>query len=504
MTRPIPGPAFQWAPPRALTHGDIAVGVAQDLGWDMDPEQRWLLDAIYAEDEDGLPASGEVAIIGPRQTVGKTAVLASAAITDITVFDVPLHVWTAHEFKTARKAYLDMRSRLDSHPDYRDRVTYRDAHGEEAIFFENAGAIEFHARSGGSGRGFTTSRITLDEGLYVRPGDLGALAPTLVTMPDAQVRWASSAGKAPSAVLREIRDRGRNPDLDETLAYLEFAAQRKPCADPECAHKIGTEGCALDDQDLWWQANSGLWYGRVGFEAMAKQRRMLSGAPEEWLREFFSWWDEPAEVAERAISADVYEASQDPESTSLDPIALGIEVSPARQTSLVAAGWREDGRIHGEVVITGQGTAWLLDVLLRVVDQVNPAVLVIDKAGPAGSLLPDIEAAGLEPMVLNAAQRAAADQGLVDDLEQDKVRIVSCPPFDAAAEAVTWKELANARAFDRRHASSDITSIVGLSLARLGLLTAARPRRGPVPAPEPIRSGDAPTGRAVDLMSAGF
>jgi hypothetical protein len=250
VTRPIPGPMFRYRPPHVVTNGDIAAGVGADLGWDFDPEQRWFLDAIFAEDEDGLPASGDVAIIGPRQTVGKTAVLECAAITDITVFDQPLHMWTAHEFKTARKAFVDMKGRLQGHPDYRDRVKFDNAHGEEAIHLELGGTIEFHARSGGSGRGFTTNRITFDEALFLRGGDLGALMPTLVTMEDAQVRYGSSAGLLKSAALREIRNRGRDPQPDEDLAYLEFAADRRACELPMCAHVPGTLGCALDARDL--------------------------------------------------------------------------------------------------------------------------------------------------------------------------------------------------------------------------------------------------------------
>src|SRR4028119_753369 len=118
-------------------------------------------------------------------------------------------------------------------------------------------------------------------------------APARWPMPDARVRYGSSAGKLGSDALRALRNRGRNPDPGETLAYLEFAAPRQACEDPACEHKMGTEGCALDDEDLWWQANSGLWYRRLDMSAMRAQRRMLSGAPEEFTREFLSWWDEP-------------------------------------------------------------------------------------------------------------------------------------------------------------------------------------------------------------------
>ena len=113
MTAPAPGPLYRTAPAWEHTNGDIANRVAVDMGFPhLDEDQRWSLDAMAAEDDDAIPVCGEYCVVGPRQTTGKSASLIVMAIADVFVFDYPLHVWTAHEFKTARKSFLDMKRRI--------------------------------------------------------------------------------------------------------------------------------------------------------------------------------------------------------------------------------------------------------------------------------------------------------------------------------------------------------------------------------------------------------
>jgi hypothetical protein len=464
VTRPIPGPAWRYAPQWAATNGDIAAGVGDDLGWNFDPDQRWFLDATFGEDDDGVPSSSDVAIIGPRQTVGKTATLECAAIADVAVFGVPLHIWTAHEFKTARKAFEDMKTRLLSHPDYADRVHFDNAHGEEAIEFDDGGKIEFHARSGGSGRGFTTSRITLDEALYLRPGDLGALVPTMVTMDDAQVRYGSSAGLPRSEALRAIRARGRAPDADETLAYLEFAAPRRACEDPVCPHELGAPGCALDDQDLWWQANSGLWYGRVTFAAMAKQRRKLSGAPEEFAREFLSWWDEPGAAA--AFGAGRWEAcGGDPPPADLAVVGLAVAVSyDLTRAAIVAAGRDADGVVHVAPLQHGPGTGWVAKAAKEWQREYGPAV-AIDGGGPAADLIPDLEEADVELKVMTTGDVLDACARIYKRVQNRELQHASYPELEKAAAAAVQRMVGDRWAWGRKQSSDDISTMEGATWA---------------------------------------
>ena len=99
-------PLYRTAPDCRQSFGDLAAKVGTDLGLPPDPEQRWILDRIFAERSPGIPASRHVCVIGPRQNI-KSSTLVIAAATELFVLGVPEAIWTAHQSKTSTKSYED-------------------------------------------------------------------------------------------------------------------------------------------------------------------------------------------------------------------------------------------------------------------------------------------------------------------------------------------------------------------------------------------------------------
>lgn len=413
-------PLHRTAPAWHHTNGDIAAGVGQDLGLAPDTEQQWLLDQIYGETADGMPSAPEVAVVAPRQNL-KSAALEIAALMDLFVVGVELAVWTAHEFKTARKSFEDMRRRILRNPEYAARAEFRDSHGEEAIFLDTGERLEFHARSGGSGRGFTCQRLTLDEWMYGQEGDLGALAPTMFTIPDAQIRYASSAGKVKSAALRQIRERGRQGD--PALAYVEYGAERRACAEPLCTHLVGTPGCALDDRELWWQANCALWAGRASEAAVEKQRRMLP--PREFMREFLSWWEDPPNLAGGDLDADLWLSLEDAQAERGRDVTFGVDVDEDRVASIAVTWPRPDGgyaMLDPEPVPAHR----LAERCKELVDRWGGMV-----AAPT-SLVEDLRRAGVRVVEIKPSMWSLASSAFVDALAKKAIRHGNQPRLNDA------------------------------------------------------------------------
>ncbi|NUR09341.1 MAG: hypothetical protein HOQ45_20350 [Nocardioidaceae bacterium] len=515
----MPEPLHRWVPvPKSgESDGDLAAELGESVGMVMDNDQVDILNAIFAEDEPEVPTAFEAAVVAPRQNI-KTSTLEIAALADVFTFGQPLHVWTAHLYSTTQKSFEHMVALVGSNEDLRRRCVWppRAAHGEQAIELLTGEKIEFRARSRGGGRGFAgVARITFDEALFLSSLAMGALLPTLATVRGAQVRYGASAGFEDSDALRSLRDRGRKGG-DPRLAYFEWGAPRVPCLRKGCLHiQPGLPGhqpgCALDREDLWYRANPALGR-RIHIDLMRSFRRSLP--PEEFSREFLTWWEDPPEDGiVHAIDFAAWKARRDAKSCALDPVVVGLDVSPGRVqvANLSVAGWREDGRMHGELVMSAPGTAWVLPALIGpggLIERVDPAALVLDGRGPAGSLLPEIRAAGLDPRVLTSGERSQADEGLVAAIENDQLRLprLPMPALDAAAEAATWRESGDVRYFDRRAGGAAPSPLVALSLARFGLLeVAAVPPRRPGPPPEAIPDA-APTsaGRELDLLHIGF
>lgn len=473
MSAPTLGPLYRTAPAWEHTNGDIVNRVAVDMGFpNLDPDQRWSLDAIAAEDADGLPVCGEYCVVGPRQTTGKSAALIVAAIADVFVFDQQLHVWTAHEFKTARKSYLDMKRRIKAHPDYASRVTFRDSHGEEAVLVDDGErAIEFHARSGSSGRGFTTGRITMDEAMYVQPGDLGALVPTLITIEDAQIRYAASAGMLQSGALRGLRKKGRAGDADD-LAYIEHGAPVVPCEDGDgCLHDLKDPGCALNNEDLWLQANPGLRSGRVPMKSMRKQRSKLAAAPLEFAREFLTWWEDPAAGSDSAINSERWEDLRITAPTRRGAIGYGVATAPDRSWTAIGAAWRQD---DGRVCVTltsykddngkarpdyRRGQVWVPERIRRL-RQLLPGKVAADTA--SRNMLPEADHPSEE-------QQAQAEASFSDAVNAGTVVHLGEAALNVSVSESRWKQGRSMRRLVRDgHVDTSPLAAVVLALHVLG------------------------------------
>ena len=406
-------PLFRRAPSCRTTFGDLARQVAVALELPPDDEQQDALDAIFAERAPNEPAARHAAVIGARQNI-KTSTLEIASATDLLVLGIPGAVWTAHESKTATKSYQDLIGRLLRNEDYASLIDYRSGRGEETIYLRDdpSVSLEYRARSGGSGRGFTTARLTLDEALYLRSGDMGALLPTMLTRRDAQVRYGSSGGFAFSEVLRDLRRRAHE-GTDPRLFYVEYGAERRRCADDGCSHVYGmVEGCALDDRELWWQANSALWCGRIDEENILDLRRSMP--PEEFMREVLVWWDEPL-LGEQVITEAEWLSCMGRSAPMVGRPAFAIDVAlDQKRASLGVSYIREDAKAQVELIACRSGRDWLWsdDVaagrsLKEMCDDAG-AHAAVAAGSPAEAVIPSLEAAGVPVDIIPRADVSAA------------------------------------------------------------------------------------------------
>lgn len=441
------------------TFGDLAAQVGEDLGMPMDPEQRMILDAIFAENDPGAPACFSVAVVAPRQNL-KTATLEIAALTDLFMLREPLHAWTAHLFPTAHKTFEHMCALIESNDDYRKRCRKpMTSNGKESIQLLTGERIEFHARSKGGGRGIAGDKITWDEALFLQPSETGALLPILATRKGAQVRYGSSAGFIASDVLRRIRDRGRAGGHARS-AYFEWCAPMAECEDPGCTHELGVAGCVADRMDLLEIANPA--FGRrITKERLIDFRQEMP--PEEFIREFLGWWDEPG-TADAAFGPGKWEgcSGNPPEGVSMG--AIGVAASMDMRHGAIVAAAADRQVIHLRPLQHGPGTAW---VIQRVSDlqTTHKVPVVIDKRGPAASLIPHLEAAGVDLTILDTQGVMDACANLLDLVREGKIRHAMYPELESAVQGAVRRLVGDRWAWGRKLSTSDISPLEAATLA---------------------------------------
>lgn len=423
-------PLHRHRPSHRWTYGDLAAKVGADLGLPPDDEQRWILDTIYAEKAPERPSAFEVAVISPRQNI-KTSTLGIAALADLFVFGVERHLWTAHHGDTLKGTFADFRAWIKSNPEYDDQVTFYEGHQDMSIVHKDTGnTIDFQSRTGKAGRGLTgVKRITLDEALYLEPKHVGAVYPTMLTRPGAQVRIASSAGLMTSEQLRRIRDRGR-AGKDKRLAYVEYGAAHHDCLRADCTHAVGTEGCALDDRSLWWEANCALWPGRISEESLADQRASMP--PEEFAREFLSWWEDPEDESLAALPYGPWLELADPDAERGTDVVFGADVAEDRSAWIAVAWRRPDGAVQVQLVEESAIPAFRLAERCK--------SLVEAWRGPVVCAKPLVdELAGVRAVGMPSGEFTVASGGFADALNARQIRHGNQTALNAAVKAAKWR-----------------------------------------------------------------
>ena len=409
-------------------------------------------------------AAFEVALIVARQN-GKGTILEALELAALFLFpDVRLILHSAHEFKTAAEAFLRIRALIEDHPEFDRKVArVRTAAGAESIELKNGKRLRFVARSSGSGRGFTSDLVILDEAYKLGDQEMAALLPTLSARPDPQVWYASTAGSQESFQLGRVRSRGIAGE-DRSLAFMEWSADEND--DPA-------------DPVTWAKANPGLGI-RIPLDYVERERAALP--VEAFARERLSIGDYPADGGHWAVvSEDRWRALEDKRSRATDPVAFAVEVGPGRRSAAIGtAGLRSDGRVHVEVLPDDHrnGTDWVPGRVAELVRKWRPCALVMDPGSFAGSLIESVEQAGVEIVKpFSARDAGAACSQFIDAVTHDDLRHLGQPALNAALAGAQTRPLGDAWAWDRKHATIDISPLTAVTLALWGFNRFGRSRK---------------------------
>lgn len=438
-------PTFLWVPPHEDSYGQEVIDLAASGGLVLDPWQQLLVRHACSVGSAGAWSCFEVGIIVSRQN-GKGSFLEAMELAWLFLFGEELVLHSAHLFETSREHFLRMQALIGNYDGFSRRVRrMREGRGSEEIELMGGGRLKFMTRKGGAGRGFTGSKIVLDEAMYLDAAMMAAALPTLATVPNAQVIYTGSAGMKQSTQLADVRRRGYARD-DPALMFAEWAAE-EPRYDPQGELVAGDDP---ESPQTWAKTNPGLGI-RITPGYIRKEMRALGGprSPQFW-GERLGIGDYPAEdAAWEVIDQASWEARADPSSQIVEGsgIALAVDADPDRAMGTIGVcGVRADGRDHIEVVERHRGTGWITDATtgepgreltdyeLAVVEQMKTfkakyriAAVAILKGSAAASMGPALERAGLPvqyPTEVEYAQacgdlfEAVVDTGAVVHFDQ--------------------------------------------------------------------------------------
>lgn len=466
-------PRVRVAPQQGKTYGDIAGQACARWGLTPDAWQQIVLDDWLAESK-GRWSSLTCGLAVPRQN-GKNALIEMREVFGMVgLGEKILH--TAHEVKTARKAFKRLQhffgTRPDdpgaNYPELNALVTeVRNVNGQEAVLLSNGGSVEVVARSKNSGRGFTVDVLVMDEAQEMQDDDLEALMPTTSASPLGNPQWIFTGTPPGPKANGEVFTRVRSEALDGRSSRLSW-------------HEWSAEANAdLDDEAAWGSSNPALVTGRLQLDVVRGERARFSD--EGFARERLGMWSGTA--SQSVIDHESWAEVGDPTSIAVDRFSLAVDVTPDRSLASVAlAGQREDGLWHVELDETRQGVGWLAPYLIRTIGN-NPQVraLVIDGASPAASIIDELTRAKIKVTTTGPREMAAACGQLYDGVAEQWLRHIEQPQLAASLAAARKRPLGDAWAWNRKSGDSDITPLVAVTLALWGAqtTTAKKPARNP-------------------------
>lgn len=414
--------------PRAAskTYGDLAADFASDYGLTPDPWQQVVLDDWLAE-KAGQWSSLTCGLSVPRQN-GKNALLEVRELFG-TVGRGERILHTAHEVKTARKAFKRLQHFFGTRPDdpaakYPELNALvreiRNVNGQEAVVLKNGGSVEIVARSKNSARGFTVDVLVMDEAQEMTEDDLEALMPTTSSAPLGNPQWIFTGTPPGPRANGEIFTRVRREAIDgksKRLAWHEWSF---------------APGATLDDREQWTSANPALITGRLQMAVIEGERARFSD--EGFARERGGVWDETSST-QSAVPYGPWLELSDPSAERGTGVSFGADVAEDRSAWIAVAWRREDGA--AQVMLANDGapmpTFRLADECARLTSAWGGAVI------PPRAFEDDIERAGAPVQPMKSGDFPAASEAFADAVKEGQIRHGNQTALNEAVRAAKWR-----------------------------------------------------------------
>jgi hypothetical protein len=435
---------------------DDAVELASRYGLVPDEWQEWVLEGWLARGRSGRLASSQCGLAVPRQN-GKNACLEIVELFKIVVLGRKI-LHTAHEVKTARKAFIRLCSFFENERQWPEMAALvkeiRRTNGQEAIVLTNGGSVEFIARSKGSGRGFTVDDLVLDESQELGEDALAALLPTISAAPsgDPQIIFT---GTPPSETMNgEVFTRVRSNALN--------GRNKRACWDEWSF----LDGADLDDPEAWAQANPALGT-RLNIDVIRDERSAF--ADDEFARERGGVWALEG-VAGRAIPWPKWVDCRDTERTPGLVEAIGLAGSIDGAFSSIGAASLTGDSLYVGAADRRPGSDWLIDEAVRIQGAYG-CLVAVDARGPLSHLIPRLEAAGVTLTELNTTEYVDACASLWQRVEDGRLVHGGAKELDDAVKVATWRPVSDRRAFGRK--GGDISMLEAVTLAAWALVASA-------------------------------
>lgn len=460
----------RWSTARSSrpTYGGEVAAIASMLGFELMPWQRHVVDAALEHDPTtGRLVYRECVLTIPRQA-GKTTLQLALMTWRATKWPDQKIVYTAQTRNDAYLQFTDNHVPVLERSDLASMFQVRRSNGSEAIRWRNGSLHTIAATHETSSHGRQTDLGILDEAFHLVDARMEqALKPSMVTRDQPQLWVVSTAGTADSTYLRQKVDRGREAvakGVDSGFCFFEWSAADD--LDPS-------------DPRTWQSCHPALGH-TIDLDVIRSDFESMELA--EFERAYLNRWTHGVTAAPIPVST--WERRADGDAAPGETVCFAVDFAPDREhASIAVAGNGDDDRHVLELVDRRTGTDWVVGRVVQLWDRWSPVAVVVDQVGPASTIIPDLEQAGVQVVTTTSRDMAQACGRLFDAVLNDKVRHLGQPDLTAAVAGAAKRRLGDAWAFSRSSSAVDISPLVAATLALWGLTTIEPEVEAPAPDP---------------------
>jgi phage terminase large subunit-like protein len=467
------------------SEADDAAFLATSYGLTPDPWQILVLHDWLGRKVDGKWAAGRCGLSVPRQN-GKNGVIEVRELYGMVALGERfLH--TAHEVKTARKAFQRLKhffgeSANDPAAKYPDlnalvkevrntngqeAIVLKDSYDEDGRFVRAGGAIEFVARSRGSGRGYTVDVLVLDEAQELTDEQLEALQSTISSAPlgnpQTILTGTPPGPTSPGEVFSRVRAGGVS-GKNKRLSWIEWSVDERAVFDLYAPATWASTNPSLglrlqrsvieDELPPDGLSEAGFSRERLGMWASAETMAVIP----------LDAWRDLAVDAPPTGFVGYYSLAVSPERMAF--IGVAIADGEKRFLDLPADGY---GRMDDSRKI--------IDWFVARKRNGRKVRVAIDSRDPAAALVNELRANKILVNVISQSDSARACGGLYNDVQSRTVTHFGQKVIEDGLTVARKKLVGKAGQWewDPQDDSDGVTAVRAITLARFGLTLKKQP-----------------------------
>lgn len=421
------------------------------------------------ERTDHTWAAKRVGISVPRQN-GKSQLLISRALAGALLFGEKKIVVSAHQQDTARESFSKLMEIIedDSNSSLRGRVkSVMNALNRESVKFTNGATIQFKARSGAAGKGFSSDCLLLDEAQILGSRAWTSINSTMSAMRNPQV-WL--LGTPP-----------QEEDDSYTFEMVRSAAiGGKSTAAAWCEWSADKEAADYDPATEYtrWSANPA-WNTRINPEVVQGEFETYSA--DRFAQDRLGIWSTADANSVSPFEDDWSNSGTSGPVDGTAPTAMAVDKWHDGTTAICGVWRNEDGSYHGEVLASQfvHDNAGVVDWLVAKAGKKITVAIAGDSE--AAAMIGDLRARGVKVNALSVADQGRASVGLLADVSARSVTHAGQDLLNDAIAAVRKAPIGKTGLWriGRDSPESNVTPAAALAWARFAAsVTKIRKRTG--------------------------